>query len=201
MYIKNGDKKFVCTDFSGSSSDESMLFYLSSEPQLSEDEIELCADNDFCMKTVKRSDYKNENVSEFGEQYLLILSNEDTIEEKEDINDVKTNKIAELSAETQRNIVKGFDLNVEGELKHFSLEAHDQQNIIAICQYLSEHDEIEGYLYHADGESFQTYSRDVMFEIRDTMLQTITECTEKYNIAKQKVNEAETLDDIKNIVL
>ena len=47
MYIKTGDKKFVCTDFSGSSSDESMLFYLNSEPQLSEDEIELCADNDF----------------------------------------------------------------------------------------------------------------------------------------------------------
>lgn len=61
--------------------------------------------------------------------------------------------------------------------------------------------EVEGYLYHADGESFQTYLRDVMFEIRDTMLQTITEYTEKYNIAKQKVNGAVTIDDIKNIVL
>ena len=148
---------------------------------------------------MKRSDYKNENVSEFGEQYLLILSNEDAIEEKEDINEVKTDKIAELSAETQRNIVKGFDLDVEGELKHFSLEAHDQQNIIAICQYLSEHDEIEGYLYHADGESFQTYSRDVMFEIRDAMLQTVTEYTEKYNNLREKVYEAKTIDEVKNI--
>lgn len=199
MYIKNGDIKVTCSDFNGGGSDESLLLYLDSKPKLSDDEIGLYADNNFCIKTIKRSNYKNEKISEFGKQYLLVLSNLD-INEKEDINEVKINRVAELSEQARQTIIAGFDFDIDHDRKHFSLETHDQQNILTICQYLSEHTEVEGYLYHADGESFKTYSRETMFSIRDAMLQTIAENTERYNSLRNAVYEAKTIDEVKKIV-
>ena len=108
MYIKNGNAKYGCSDFSGKASDEAVLFYLSSEPKFSEDEIGLYAENGFLLRTVKRSDYKYETISEFGSEFILTLSN---FKETEiDINNVKSEKIKNLSAETQRRIEKGFDI-------------------------------------------------------------------------------------------
>lgn len=199
MYIKNGDVKIICTDFNGSNSDERILFYLNSSPEFSDDEIGLYTNDDFCMKIVKRSDYKNETISEFGGQYLLTLSNEDIVEEKENIDEVKANKITEMSKETQQNIINGFDLDIDGEIKHFSLESHDQQNIIAICQYLDQNEDSEGYLYHADNEELTLYSRENMNLIRDKMIETIMNNISTYHTIKKKITDATSIDEINKI--
>ena len=197
MYIKNGNAKYGCSDFSGKASDEAVLFYLSSEPKFSEDEIGLYAENGFLLRTVKRSDYKYETISEFGSEFILTLSN---FKETEiDINNVKSEKIKNLSAETQRRIEKGFDMNISNSQLHFSCEAHDQRNIMAMCQYLTENADISSYLYHADGEKCEAFSRADIFKIRDAMLQHISELTEKYSELKSEVYEAKTVDEVDKI--
>ena len=202
MYIKNGDSRYTCTDFVGSGTDGAVLFYLETQPSLSEDEISLYAEgdsakNDFLMKTVKRSDYASEKITEFGDQFILTLSNVPEIEP--DINTVKNEKIQELSDAAHDDIVSGVSICVGDDAKSFSLETHDQQNISAICQYLFEHPEIESYLYHANGEAFESFTRDEMFAIRDAMLQKVTECTAAFNALRTQVYEAKTIDDVNNI--
>lgn len=197
MYIKNGSKKYQCTDFSGKSTDDSILFYLASDPKLSDDKIELYTDTDFLLKDVSRSEYKYESVKPFGEQFILSLFNEE--ETVADINTLKSDKIKDLSAAAQAAIETGFSINIDDEQKHFSCETHDQQNISSICQYLSEHEDVEGYLYHADGEAVTMFERDVLFNIRDIMLQHISECVKKYNELREKVYAAKTEDEVREI--
>lgn len=196
MYIKNGNKKINCTDFNAN---YGILFYLEESPVLNNDKIYLYSDDGFCMRTIIRSEYKHEKITEFGKEFILSLTNEEEIIPS--LDDYKSDKIKELSTQTEEAITNGFDLEVNGDIKHFSLEAHDQRNILNICQYLYEHQDVPEYMYHADGEEFQLYSRDIIFNIRDEMLHRIIVYNADYSIAKQKVNEAKTIDDVKNISL
>lgn len=200
MYIKNGKNKIKCTDFV-SNNPNSVLFYLSTEPKLTKTNttIELYDDSNFMMTSINRRDYKNEKISKFGEEYILTLTNEEEIIPS--LDDYKNDKIKELSTQTEEAITNGFDLEVNGTIKHFSLEAHDQRNILNICQYLYEHQDVPEYMYHADDEEFQLYSRDVIFNIRDEMIHRIIVYNADYSIAKQKIKEAKTIDDVKNISL
>lgn len=104
-----------------------------------------------------------------------------------------------MSAAAQTAIEAGFSINIDDEQKHFSCETHDQQNISSICQYLSEHEDVEGYLYHADGEAVTMFKRDVLFNIRDIMLQHISECVKQYNELREKVYAAKTEDEVREI--
>lgn len=198
MYIKNGKNKINCTDFVSNNS-SSVLFYLSTEPKLTETNttIELYDDSDFMMTSINRNDYKNEKISKFGEEYILTLTNEDEIVIS--LDDVKANKIKELSEQINNIITNGFDLDIDGEIKHFSLESHDQQNIIAICQYLTQHEDIEGYLYHADNEELTLYSRENMNLIRDKMIETIMNNISTYHTIKKKITDATSIDEINKI--
>lgn len=202
MYIKNGSKKYECTDFSGKSTDDAVIFYTTVEPKLKEDKIELyangdTAESDFLMRTVKRSDYQFESVEAFGGEFIIKLS--DVEDKGPDLNEVKKSKIEDLSRQTQEKITSGVDVDTEDGIEHFSMESHDQQNITSICQYLSEHTEIDSYLYHADGKEFKPYPRSVLFSIRDNMLQSITKHTEEYNNLRSQVYAATSIDDVNNI--
>ena len=198
MYIKNGKNKINCTDFVSNNS-SSVLFYLSTEPKLTETNttIELYDDSDFMMTSINRNDYKNEKISKFGEEYILTLTNEDEIVIS--LDDVKANKIKELSEQVNNIITNGFDLDINGEFKHFSLEVHDQQNITSICQYLLSHEELSEYLYHADNEDMKLYSRENIFAIRDKMIETITGAVEDYHKKRSIVNSLETVEEVNDI--
>ena len=198
MYIKNGKNKINCTDFVSNNS-SSILFYLSTEPKLTETNttIELYDDSDFMMTSINRNDYKNEKISKFGEEYILTLTNEDEVVVS--LEDVKASKIKELSEQANTIITNGFDLDVNGESKHFSLEVHDQQNIISICQYLLSHEELSEYMYHADNEDMKLYSRENIFAIRDKMIETITGAVEDYHKKRSIVNSLKTIEEINNV--
>lgn len=198
MYIKNGENKFICTDFSVTLLDKSTLFYLNQEPILIEDIIELYDNNDFLMKSINRSDYKYETISSFGDEFLVTLSNVE--EKKTNIDNVKQDKINELNTASHDNIVRGFDIILNnGEMKHFSLEVHDQQNINTICQYFMEHDDVDTCLYHADGEDLIEYSRIDMNNIRDKMLEFITKNVEQYQTLRKQVQKATTIEEVQKI--
>ena len=198
MYIKNGKNKINCTDFVSNNS-SSVLFYLSTAPKLTETNttIELYDDSDFMMTSINRNDYKNEKISKFGEEYILTLTNEDEIVIS--LDDVKANKIKELSEQVNNIITNGFDLDINGEFKHFSLEVHDQQNITSICQYLLSHEELSEYMYHADNEDMKLYSRENIFAIRDKMIETITSTIEAYHKKRSIVNSLATIEEVNNI--
>ena len=198
MYIKNGKNKINCTDFVSNNSN-GVLFYLSIEPKLTETNttIELYDDSDFMMASINRNHYKNEKISKFGEEYILTLTNEDEVVVS--LEDVKASKIKELSEQANTIITNGFDLDVNGESKHFSLEVHDQQNIISICQYLLSHEELSEYMYHADNEDMKLYSRENIFAIRDKMIETITGAIEDYHKKRNIVNSLETVEEVNNI--
>ena len=198
MYIKNGKNKINCTDVVSNNS-SSVLFYLSTEPKLTETNttIELYDDSDFMMTSINRNDYKNEKISKFGEEYILTLTNEDEIVIS--LDDVKANKIKELSEQVNNIITNGFDLDINGEFKHFSLEVHDQQNITSICQYLLSHEELSEYMYHADNEDMKLYSRENIFAIRDKMIETITSAIEAYHKKRSIVNSLATIEEVNNI--
>ena len=198
MYIKNGENKFICIDFSATTLDKSALLYLNQEPIFTEDVIELYDNSDFLMKSINRSDYKYETIVPFGDEFLVTLSNVE--EEKPNIDAIKRDKIDELNTASHDNIVRGFDIILDnGEMKHFSLEVHDQQNINTICQYLIEHDDVETCLYHADGEDLIEYSRIDMNNIRDKMLKFITKNVEQYQILRKQVQEATTIEEVQAI--
>ena len=198
MYIKNGKNKINCTDFV-SNNPNSVLFYLSTEPKLTKTNttIELYDDSDFMMTSINRNDYKNEKISKFGEEYILTLTNEDEVVVS--LDDVKANKIKELSEQANDVITNGFDLDINGESKHFSLEVHDQQNITSICQYLLSHEELSEYMYHADNEDMKLYSRENIFAIRDKMIETITSAIEAYHKKRSIVNSLATIEEVNNI--
>ena len=149
------------------------------------------------MTSINRNDYKNEKISKFGEEYILTLTNEDEIVIS--LDDVKANKIKELSEQVNNIITNGFDLDINGEFKHFSLEVHDQQNIISICQYLLSHEELSEYMYHADNEDMKLYSRENIFTIRDKMIETITSAVEAYHKKRSIVNSLATIEKVNNI--
>lgn len=199
MYIKNGKNKINCTDFVSNNS-SSVLFYLSTEPKLTKinTTIELYDDSDFMMISINRNDYKNEKISKFGEEYILTLTNEEE-EVVVSLEDIKASKIKELSEQANTIITNGFDLDINGESKHFSLEVHDQQNITSICQYLLSHEELSEYMYHADNEDMKLYSRENIFAIRDKMIETIIGAVEDYHKKRSIVNSLETIEEINNI--
>ena len=198
MYIKNGKNKINCTDFVSNNS-SSVLFYLSTEPKLTKTNttIELYDDSDFMMTSINRNDYKNEKISKFGEEYILTLTNEDEVVVS--LEDIKASKIKELSEQVNNIITNGFDLDINGEFKHFSLEVHDQQNITSICQYLLSHEELSEYMYHADNEDMKLYSRENIFAIRDKMIETITGVVEDYHKKRSIVNSLETVEEVNDI--
>ena len=201
MYIKNGNYEYKCNDVNIDNKNNSVLFYLDESPILDTDEIYLYSDDGFLMKTIIRSKYKYETISEFDIEFILSLSNENEEVITVNIEEVKSQKIKEIYNQTQENISEGFNLDINGEIKHFSLETHDQQNIITICQYLVQHEEINEYLYHADGEPLQFYSRQDMFTIRDKMLEIILNNVKKYQAIKNTINTLETIEEINQLSL
>lgn len=199
LYIKNGNDVINCTDFNASNPNVSLIFYIDSDIENLRDVIELYDDNNFLMRSVKCSDYSNRKVSEFGEQFILVLSNEDSSEETIDLDIVKSDKIFELSNMARNLIIEGFDLFIDGEIKHFSLDVYDQQNITTICQYLSDNEEVDSYLYHADKEELRLYSRDMLFNIRDEMMKTILNNVQHYHELRYNVNQATTINEVNSI--
>ena len=75
---------------------------------------------------------------------------------------VREAKINEMSHACNRTIENGFDIEIEGEVQHFSLNTQDQLNLITLSA-LTDTEEI--IPYHADGEVCQFYTAAEMKQI------------------------------------
>jgi len=70
---------------------------------------------------------------------------------------MKESKINEMSRICRQTIEAGFDLELRGETRHFSLSTQDQLNLISLSTMAQTQSIIP---YHADGEECEFYTAD-----------------------------------------
>lgn len=74
----------------------------------------------------------------------------------ESLEGIKLAKIAEMSAACRDAIVAGIDVQIGGEMLHFSLEVEDQVNMISLSTILASG--VAAVPYHADGKECRYFT-------------------------------------------
>lgn len=110
-----------------------------------------------------------------------------------DVDFIRTNKLQEMSITCRKTIEAGFDLELRGETKHFSLDTQDQLNLMSLGQMAQTQSLIP---YHADGEECDFYTAEEINEIIDTANAFKIYHTTYYNALKGYINSLETIEDI-----
>lgn len=159
--------------------------------------------------------YQNAEIQEITEEeYLSILQTiqnneeiiiEEPIEEEEEeiipepenpdetLEYVRAQKLSEMS-KTCRNVIEGgFDLELRGEIHHFSLDTQDQLNLISLSAMAQTQSMIP---YHADGEMCIFYTAEEMNDIVATATAFKVYHTTYYNALKGYINALDTIEDI-----
>lgn len=110
---------------------------------------------------------------------------------------VREVKLRELSLACSKAITAGFDIEIDGEWKHFSLSANDQLNLQeASLQIIGGSTEIP---YHADGDDYCLYTADVMLCIIAAANQHKTYHLAYFNCAKKWVNSLKRISSIQAV--
>lgn len=205
MYIKNNNKKYICSLSDKSDFVTQVTFILNIKPNFTEDLISLYSSEnikekiDKELRTISRSNFQYELLEEKNNKFYYTLTNiapkteEEVAEEASQLLvQEKNKKINILKRRFNDLIVHGIEFNNE----HFSFEEHDQQNITSICSYLNIKPEITEYPYHANGKEFKTYPKDFFFQLQARMLEHITKYQSKYQDLKHQINNIQTLDEL-----
>lgn len=174
---------------------------------------------DFWMSEISTTlfTYINAQITEItSEEYQTIISLENnteeirhlTIPEEEIISEeteeteiipditieyLKAIKIKQLSAQCRLTIENGFDLELRGEIHHFSLNTQDQINLINLNIMAQTQSLIP---YHADGEAVIFYTNEEINEIVETATSFKIYHTTYYNALKEYVNTLKTIEEI-----
>ena len=115
----------------------------------------------------------------------------------ESIEYIREAKIKAMSIACRNTIEAGFDLNIRGEIHHFSLTTQDQLNLMSLGALAQTQSIIP---YHADGEEATFYTSDEI----NTIIRMATELkiynTTYYNALKIYINTLETIEEISAIV-
>ena len=152
---------------------------------------------------------------EYNIYYSAIEHNEEIIEQEEEeeiettptifidpieevsVEFMKSSKIAEMSNTCRATIEGGFDLELRGEIHHFSLDTQDQLNLISLSVMAQTQELIP---YHADGESCIFYTAEEIQQIVTTATTFKIYHTTYYNALKGYINSLETIEEIGAIV-
>lgn len=106
---------------------------------------------------------------------------------------VRTAKINQMSMTCHSIIEAGFDLELRGVTKHFSLDTQDQLNLISLSAMAKTQTLIP---YHADGEECVFYTNEEINEIVETATAFKIYHTTYYNALKTYINALETIEEI-----
>ena len=106
---------------------------------------------------------------------------------------VRASKIAEMSAACRKAIEEGIDLNVHGEMHHFSLTTQDQLNLMSLSVMAQTQDIIP---YHADGEVCVFFTAEEINQIISAATAHKIYHTTYYNALKEYINALETIEAI-----
>jgi hypothetical protein len=106
---------------------------------------------------------------------------------------VREAKLKEVSLACRKTIEGGFDLELRGEIHHFSLSTQDQLNLISLSALAQTQSLIP---YHADNEDVVFYSNEEIEEIVDTANAFKIYHTTYHNALKKYINALETIEEI-----
>lgn len=109
---------------------------------------------------------------------------------------IKTSKINETSYQCKKTIENGFDLELRGATRHFSLTTQDQLNLMSLGTMAQTSNEIP---YHADGEEVIFYTSEEINQIIAAANAFKTYQTTYYNSLKVYINSLETIEEISAI--
>ena len=105
-------------------------------------------------------------------------------------------KIREMSYLCKTTIEAGFDLELRGETRHFSLTTQDQLNLMSLSAMAQTQQLIP---YHADGEVCEFYTADEINQIISAANTLKNYNTVYYNALKTYINALETIEEISAI--
>ena len=116
----------------------------------------------------------------------------DVIETSEPINEVISQKKAELSAECEKVIVAGVDV---GDA-HYSLTLEDQANILA---WMAVAQTGKAVPYHQDGQPCRIYSSEEFMEVANAAVAFKTAQTTYCNLLMRQVEAMTDVDEVKAV--
>lgn len=118
-------------------------------------------------------------------------------EEPKEINQmleyIRSSKLNEMSRACRTTIEKGFDLELRGETKHFSLDTQDQLNLMSLGQMAQTQSLIP---YHADGEACEFYTSSEINEIITAATTFKNYQLVYYNALRSYIETLETMEEI-----
>lgn len=110
------------------------------------------------------------------------------------LDEVKAWKVDELSYTCSNLIVNGVDIEIDGEIEHFSYKDEDQVNIKEIFD-LAVQTNVPMY-YHADGETCKLYTVEQIIDLYATATTNKMHHTTYFNQMKLYVNALETVEKV-----
>ena len=114
------------------------------------------------------------------------------------IEEVKAWKINELSYTCNNLIVGGVDIEIDGEIEHFSYKDEDQVNIKELFD-LAVQTNVPMY-YHADGHACKLYTVEQIIELYATATTNKMHHTTYFNQIKLYVESLKTADEVNAVV-
>lgn len=103
---------------------------------------------------------------------------------------IRSSKLNEMSYACRKAIESGFDLQIQGENRHFSLTTQDQLNLMTLSATG------EGAPYHADGQECTFYSAEEIQQLMAAANKHKTYHTTYYNSLKNYINSLQTIEEI-----
>ena len=106
---------------------------------------------------------------------------------------MRSSKITEMSNKCRKAIEEGFDMEIRGEIKHFSLNTQDQLNLMSLGMMTQSQSMIP---YHADGEEVIFYTAEEIQDIIDNANAYKIYNTTYFNALKSYINSLNTIEEI-----
>lgn len=114
------------------------------------------------------------------------------------LEEVKKEKIAQLSSTCEQCIYNGVTMEIDGETKHFSYKAEDQVNLGNALQLA----QVTGLdvPYHADGDNCKLYTPEQIVELYVQQMTNLTHNQTYFNQLRMHVETLEEKEDVENIM-
>lgn len=135
----------------------------------------------------------NNETIEYEEEIFVIPEQPPINDPEMGLEFIRSSKISEMSYNCRTTIEAGIDLELRGEIHHFSLTAQDQLNLMSLNLLTQTESLIP---YHADGEECVFYTAEEITQIIDAATSFKNYHLAYYNALKAYINALNTIEDI-----
>ena len=144
--------------------------------------------------TLKEAIDTNQEIIIDDSEDTVVIPDEDEFDSTTEF--IRYTKKVQMSKECQKAIEAGIDVEFNGAIKHFTLTAQDQINLMNLNMLAQENEILP---YHADGEEVIFYSADDIKKIVDTANTFKIYHTTYFNSLKIYIDALATAEEINAI--